>query len=67
MVVERERLMVLNCVKGNERISISQEYFLRNKTLRLVQKVIIPKTTLLYNSEAIYKCIALIWFSLYEI
>lgn len=41
--------------------------FYWNKTLRLVQKVIIPKTTLRYNSEAIYKCIVLIWFILYEI
>ena len=67
MVVERDWLMTLNCVKGNERISILQEYFLGNKALRLIQKVIIPKTTILYNSEAIYKCIALVWFSLYEL
>ena len=59
MMVERDRLMALNCVKESERISIPQEYFLENKALRLIQNVIIPKTTILYNSEAIYKYIAL--------
>ena len=59
MVVERNRLMALNCVKESEKISIPQKYFLGNKALRLIQNVIIPKTTILYNSEAIYKYIAL--------
>lgn len=58
-MVERNRLMALNCVKESEKISIPQKYFLGNKALRLIQNVIIPKTTILYNSEAIYKYIAL--------
>ena len=61
MVVERDRLMTLNCVKGNERIPSLQEYFLGNKALRHIQNVIIPKTTILYNS------VALVWFSFYEL
>lgn len=68
-MVERDRLMALNCIKGNERISILQEYFLGNKALRFIEKVIILKITILYlyYSKTIYKCIAMIWFSLYEL